>query len=104
MLQLRFTTSNPRAFGFAGQPLVTPTLVGELEQSELIGNRAYIHGDAETLARYDIPIFIDGYMGQLDLPVDEQDILMLLPSGEYKCKAELQKENDKGSYYITLKQ
>lgn len=111
MKQLRFSTTAP--MGFFGilnsdeeknKPLVLPKTVDELIHDKVRGRTAYIHGEAENLARFDIPQFIDGNMGQLDLPVDEQDILMLLPCGEYPCKAEY---NDsfgaQDCYLITLK-
>ena len=110
MKQLRFTTTPPHAFAGAfdnseeNDMLVIPKEVGELVMDSIKGQRAYIHGDAEDLAGYDIPVLIDGNLGQLELPVDEQDILMLLPSGEYKCQA---KYNDtpmsSNCYLITLK-
>jgi hypothetical protein len=104
MKQLRFSTTIP--MGMLGImnpkedhiPLQIPTDIGKLIRDPLKGNSVYIHGGAETLAGYDIPTFFDGNIGQLDLPIEEQDILMLLPSGEYKCKAEL----SKCCYLITL--
>jgi len=109
MEQLRFTTTIP--MGMLGmfnppedhKPLITPENVGELIQSKIIGSGAYIHDDAEELAGYDIPTFIDGDLSQLDAPIEEQNILMLLPSGEYKCKSVLQEIGDKNKYLITLK-
>ncbi len=94
MKQLRFTTTKP--MGMIGifnpeedhQPLVIPTEVGELIMDKTKGSGAYIHGEAERKAGFDIPTFIDGNLAQLERPVEEQDILMLLPDGEYKCKAE----------------
>lgn len=87
MNQLRFTTSNPQMFCLSGKELVDPKDTGDLIVGSLNGYFAYIDGDAEELAGYDIPIFIDGHMEQLDLPEKDQDILMMLPSGEYKCRA-----------------
>ena len=88
--QLRFTTSEPGVMGVSSDPLKIPE--GELKviRSEVKGEGAYIHGDAEGLAGYDIPIFLDGDMAQLDLPVDEQDILMVLPDGDFPCIAKLE--------------
>jgi hypothetical protein len=111
MKQLRFSTTNPMfMLGMFNDNeedhklLATPKDKGVLIISTLKGEGAYIHGDAEEIAGYDIPSFIDGNLGQLDLPISEQDILMLLPSGEYKCKAELCQEiGAKNRYLITLK-
>lgn len=111
MDQLRFTTTEPG--GFLGimnnreehNPLAIPKSTGELIQDKVKGRCAYIHDTAEELAGYDIPTFIDGNMGQLDLPIEDQDILMLLPSGEYKCKAIRTSDKatwDMNVYYITL--
>lgn len=41
----------------------------KINQSVLV----HIHDDAEELAGFDLPIFLDGDYGQLDLPVEEQD-------------------------------
>lgn len=109
MKQLRFTTTEPYSMFFGGDAelLVKPDDIGTLNENKPIGTGAYIHDDAEELAGFDIPIFLDGDYEQLDLPVEEQDILMMLPSGNYKCKAELSYSsmhndiNDK--YLITLK-
>lgn len=111
MKQLRFTTTKP--MGMMGifnakedhKPLVTPKNLGELIEDKTKGTGAYIHDDAEGLAGFDIPTFLDGNLGQLDLPVEQQDILMVLPSGEYKCKAVLNSDGDGdiNKYYLTLK-
>ena len=105
MKQLRITTTAPHSmFSNPGQPLVLPDDLEEAIERELIGDRAYFHGELETLAGFDIPVILDGDMAQMDLPVEEQDILALLPSGSYQCIAELQVgEIDGGAYYITLK-
>lgn len=108
MKQLRFTTTGPTGILSVADaiPLITPNEIGELNNTgEVKGDRAYIHHDAEDIAGFDIPMFIDGDLRQLDLSHAEQDILMLLPSGEYACKAEIQDGNviDGNAYYITLK-
>jgi hypothetical protein len=109
MKQLRFTTTKPMPMlGICNPeedhaPLVTPKEIGEFIHDVVPGKGAYIHGEAESLAGYDIPTFLDGNLGQLALPIEQQDILMLLPSGEYKCKAEYCNEwGAKDSYLITL--
>ncbi len=109
MKQLRFTTTKPMAMLGILNPkedhkiLVTPNKIGEFINDKIIGKTAYIHGIAEGLAGFDIPDFIDGNLGQLDLPFNQQDILMLLPSGEYKCKAEhCMERGATNSYLITL--
>ena len=109
MKQLRFTTTfampmlgimNPEE---DHSPLSLPDDIGELIIDELKGKNAYIHDDAEDLAGYDIPVFIDGNLGQLGLPFDQQDILMLLPSGNYQCKAEYcDRIGSSNCYLITL--
>ena len=109
--KLRFSTKKP--MGMLGifnppedhAPLAIPNDLGELVEATLKGRTAYIHGQAENLACFDIPVFLDGDMAQLDLPVAEQDIVMILPAGEYKCKAVLNDGANGGDinvYYITL--
>jgi len=104
MKQLRFTTTAPHSmFEFDDKPLSLPDEIGEIIYTNVKGRTAYIHSDAEDLAGFDIPIILDGDMGQFDLPVDEQDILMLLPTGEYKCKAVYETDVISDCYLITLK-
>lgn len=106
MKQLRFTSTKPYGM-FCGDyegTLVSLTNIGEFIQDEIKGKTAYIHGDAEELAGFDIPVFFDGNLGQLELPKEEQDILMMLPSGEYACVAEYVDEPlNSNCYLITLK-
>lgn len=110
--QLRFTTTEPQSMlGIfdeePAKPLVTLSVRQEFIKGSVKGRCAYIHDEAETLAGYDIPKFIDGDLGQLDLPIEEQDILMVLPSGEYPCVAEYREPNknkwDDDCYYLVLK-
>lgn len=106
MKQLRMTTCAPHSmFEESGKPLIVPEDLGEIVAGGVIGNRAYFHGELETLAGFDLPIFLDGDIKQLDMPHDRQNILVLLPSGEYPCIATLDElEIDApGAYYITLK-
>lgn len=113
MEQLRFTTTP--AMGMfeliskneSANPLCTPPTIGELIISATKSKAAYIHGKAEVLAKFDIPYLIDGDTAQLDLPIDQQDILMLLPSGSYKCKAYLDtvvNNLPSGAYLIILEE
>lgn len=113
MKQLRFTTT--KAMGMFEliatseqvKPLCTPDNKGELILSKTKTSSAYIHGKAEQLAGFDIPFLIDGDTAQLDLPIDQQDILMILPSGTYKCKAYLDtvvNNLPKGAYLIILEE
>ena len=109
MKQLRLTTTKPMGMLGIMNPiedhtmLVKPHETGELIIDDLKGKNAYIHGQAEEMAGYDIPTFIDGNLAQLELPLDKQDILLLLPSGQYKCKAEYYDEvGASNCYLITL--
>ena len=106
MKQLRFTTTEPYCMLGIGETevLFVPENIGEIIKTKTKGKGAYIHGDAEDLAGFDIPEFIDGDLGQFDLPEDEQDILMLLSDGEYQCIAEYtDKPMCRDCYLITLK-
>ena len=100
MKKLTSTTSRPGFMGATSDPLVPKG--GECTGTPIL-RTAYIHGDAESLAGYDIPIFLDGDMGQLDLPVEEQEIEMLLPDGNHNCKATKEQDMINKAYYITLK-
>ena len=107
MKQLRFTTTNPHSmFSFNNEyELLISTdniNLGHLNTYTPKGKGAHIHGDAEELAKFDIPVFLDGDYEQLDLPIEEQDILMMLPSGNYQCKSDLSYEStiNKDKYYL----
>ena len=102
MKQLRITTSEPGFFGFSGESLVTEPLVEIIPLVEQKGKSMYIHGEAEAKAGYDIPIVLNGDLNNLNLPIDEQDIVLVLPSGEFKCKATIEKDLIYLQYYITL--
>ena len=89
--------------GMSGSALVEPKDLGEIiELKHKQAESVYIHSEAEALAGYDIPIFIDGDLNQMNLPVEEQDILLLLPDGEHKCKATIEDDLIRPAYYITL--
>ena len=110
MNTLRFTTTKPMAMmGIFHskedhKPLSVPVNAGEFIKDVVKGKGAYIHGEAEHLAGFDIITWIDGNLGQLDRPIEEQDILMILPGGEYPCKAEYCTEfGAQDKYLITLK-
>lgn len=109
MKQLRFTTTEPHSMFNCLDTilLVSVDNIGTLSNYIAKGDGAYIHDDAEELAKFDIPHFLDGDLEQLDLPIEEQDILMMLPSGNYQCKAELSYKsmisNKIDKYLITLK-
>lgn len=105
MQTLRFTTSTPSSmFNIESRtPLVIPKDLSTFKFSETKAKVAYIHGKAEELAGFDIPIFLDGDIAQLDLPINEQDIKMLLPDGEYYITATYQEELCDTCYYLQLK-
>lgn len=100
---LRVTTSKPGFFGSTSKPLKVPEDLGVvISLEEKKARNFYIHGEAESLAGYDIPIILDGDMNNLNLPVEQQNILLLLPSGEYKCKATIEQDLVDKAYYLTL--
>ena len=108
-MPLRFTVNN-----YEGDPLSNIPDKGELiNDGKQKYNSSYIHGKAEQLAGGDIPKFIDGDLLELDKPIDQQYILMVLPSGEYECIATPTldyiegldtDESDQMAYYLTLKE
>jgi len=50
----------------------------------------------------DYTIVIDGDFNNIHLPIKEQDILLMLPNGNYKCKCSIEKDMITNAYYITL--
>jgi len=95
---LRFTVVDQKT----GQPLVSPDDIGE-KFGESQFQRAYLDGAAELIAGFNQVVFIDGDMGQLDKPPQEQQIRMILPQGEYECIASGE-EAMMGGYMIRLKE
>ena len=57
------------------------------------------------MAGFDLQVFIDGDLSQLDKPEAEQQIRMLLPHGEYECVARTVDEGgvEVNAYMLTLK-
>ena len=86
-------------------PIALPSEAGKIVQDLARKVKAvYIHGEAESKAGFDIPVFIDGNLSQLEKPIDEQEIIMILPDGEHLCKAEYYDEpGSSDCYLITLK-
>jgi len=106
MKQLRLTTTPPHSmFEGSDDLLVKRQDIGKIINCKLKGRTAYIHGEAEEISGFDIPVFLDGDMAQLDLSVEDQNILLLLPSGEYPLISTLQTKGilDNNAYYLTLK-
>lgn len=95
---LRFTTTDQNH----GELLVQPQDAGQTFGKQRLEN-AYIHGEAADIAGYDLPVFIDGDLTQLDKPKEEQEIRMLTPNGEYEIVSEVTNENGLEVYYLTLK-
>jgi len=95
---LRFTTTDQNT----GEPLARPEDAGQTFGEATLKN-AYIHGEAADLAGYDLPVFIDGDLSQLDKPAEEQEIRMLTDKGEYEMEAHVNEEDGREVYYLTLK-
>lgn len=94
MKQLRITTTTPHSMFGSSDELRTelPTDLGEtFGELKNKGASAYIDGDAESLAGFDIPVILDGNIGQIDLPIEEQDIVMLIEGVAHKIVAILHK-------------
>jgi hypothetical protein len=103
---LKLTTTDPGFMGMTNMETIKykpgkDVEVNHEDSVKLKGDSAYIHGDAEAVAGYDIPIFFDGDILQLDKPEDEQDIIMYINDKEFKIKAKL---TDSNQYYLTLKE
>ena len=56
--------------------------LGQMVRNQFGMYYAYIHGEAEHLAGFDIADYIDGDILQLTEPIEQQDIEMLLPHGK----------------------
>lgn len=109
MKPLYFTTTEPYSFfgddGFPKKARTSRTDFPPFVTCELKGrNVAYIHGSAEQIAGFDVPLILGGDKAQLDLPISEQEIYMVIGDKEYKCKAALNSKGhiDENIYYLTL--
>ncbi len=108
MQTLRLTTSEPGFMGMLSEPLKIPEDAGKLTGMNIFKNHqnggkrtVYIHGEAEDKAGYDIPLFIDGNIMQLLQPVEDQQILLLLPGNSYSLKCTYDEKY--GNYLLELK-
>lgn len=101
---LKFTTTAPFDINTPMEVLVnTKPLIKIKDNCSLIGgnikgNDAVIIGEALKLAEFSLPCFYEGNLSELDKV--EQDIRMVLPSGEYPVRAFLSED---GVYYLELK-
>lgn len=101
---LRFTTTTPFSLESSidellkTRPLVKVDKGLKLIEGEIKGTEAEITGQALELSGFYLPCFFEGDIKELDK--EEQDIKMVLPTGEYEIKAEL---NEKGIYQLDLK-
>ena len=95
---LRFTTTDQNT----GEPLIRPEDAGKTFGQPALEN-AYIQGEAADLAGYELPVFIDGDLSQLDRPTEQQQIRMLTDQGEWECVANVGEEDGREVYYLTLK-
>lgn len=107
MKTLRFTTTTPYSMLDSSDELRTDIkkiTVGEIENIGLtVASGGYIDGDAESIAGFDIPVFLDGNLSQLDRPIEEQEIEMLIEDAVYPIKAILQDYGYKKAYLLQLR-
>tara|TARA_R110002020_G_scaffold118535_1_gene270825 strand:- start:241 stop:627 length:387 start_codon:yes stop_codon:yes gene_type:complete len=81
----------------------------EIKKSDEVESKysnVYVHGEAQDIADYDIPVFFNGDMNQLLQPVDKQKIQMFIGNQVYSCKAVSSEEYnsfDNKACYLTLK-
>lgn len=101
---LRFTTTTPFSLESSidellkTRPLIKVDKGLRLIEGEIKGMEAEITGQALELSGFYLPCFFEGDIKELDK--ENQDIKMVLPTGEYEIKAEL---NEKGIYQLDLK-
>ena len=97
---LRFTALDAES----GKPLVDPEDNGKTFGDTRLKD-SFIQGEAEFLAGFDMPVFIDGDLSQLDKPEEDQRIIMVLPNGEYECVSRTVDEGgtEVNAYILTLK-
>ena len=107
MKTLSFTVID--RFSEEGDLLFDPTrFKRDLKVSDEVESKyssVYVHGEAEEVAGYDIPVFFNGDMEQILQPVGKQKIQMFIGNKVYFCKALPAEEYNSFDYkacYITL--
>ena len=95
---LKFSTTTPFSIHDSpskilnARPLIIPPKGCYLYTGKIKGNNAYIVGRALALAGFNLPCFFDGDIAELDNP--NGDIYMVLPSGTYKIKVQMDSKNN----------
>lgn len=97
---LKFTTIAPIDNGNEGNgltPLIIPNENCRLMGGKIKGKNAAIVGKALELAGFGLPCFYDGDIEDLDK--EEAEIMMVLPSGEYRIKVS---KDSNDEYFLDL--
>ncbi len=95
---LKFSTTTPFSIKDSPEtilnirPLIVPPKGSYLKNGDINGNNAYIVGRALALAGFDLPCFFDGDITELDNP--EGKVFMVLPSGTYRIKVQIDSKNN----------
>lgn len=108
MEQLRFTCMAGGMLGMMGMPAIgieevdahRPMEEGAQPTGNASRSQIRFHESMIGVIPSTQPLFIDGDFGQFDLPVEEQDIVMILPEKVLKCKTTPSPDNNDG-YMIT---
>jgi hypothetical protein len=93
---LKFTTTTPFDENtsidklMSIQPLIMLKEKRHLIESPIIGKEARIVGSALDLAGFHLPCFFEGDFSELDKK--EPNVIMVLPSGEYPIRVNLDKD------------
>lgn len=81
MLTPLYLTTYPAHSAFSGLTFL-PYFTRNRVTGESKLTKCYIDGEAESIAGFDIPFMVNGDVGQLDLPEDQQQIFLMLPDRE----------------------
>jgi hypothetical protein len=103
---LYITTCEPSFFGDKSKPLVKPTQlqldIGMFGHTEIPEHcPCYIHGEAEHLAGFDIPIVLCGDLSNIVKPLEEQHIELWLPNN-VKVRLRSTYSTNQSAYLFTL--
>lgn len=107
MKTLKFTTTEPGCMGsvdgankYNPKPEECDLDVEASKDMEV--KIAYIHGEAENKAGYDIPVFFGGDLRQMEQPLEEQSIQMFIGDKVFEMKALLHKNGIRPNYLLIL--
>lgn len=104
---LKFTTTEPGCMGSIDgasryNPKPEECNLNAESGKDMLVKIAYIHGEAEDKAGYDIPVFFGGDLRQMEQPIEEQSIQMFIGDKVFEMKSLLNEGGIRSNYLLVL--